>query len=99
MDETPQEEVLEEVLAPVEEVVEVEPELEVSAEEQTPELAVEAPREPVLETRRCEDCQGDGRWDGVLCGKCKGSGKIFKDGIVVLTASGQTFKTENGVLK
>lgn len=56
-------------------------------------------KEPVLETRRCEDCQGDGKWDGVVCAVCKGSGKIFKDGVVVLTATGETFKAENGELK
>ena len=56
-------------------------------------------KEPVTETRRCEDCQGDGKWDGELCKVCHGSGKIFKDGVVVLTQDGQTFKAEGGVLK
>lgn len=45
--------------------------------------------EPVLETRTCESCQGDGIWDGVKCEVCKGSGKIFKDGVQVLVAEGQ----------
>ena len=47
----------------------------------------------VTETLSCVDCQGDGKWDGVICDSCKGSGKIFKDGTVVSTSDGSfTFK-------
>lgn len=97
MDEKPKEELLEEVTLDQLEDLEPEPVVEEKPKKE-PEVA-EPVREPVLETRRCEDCQGDGKWDGVICEVCKGSGKIFKDGVVVLTASGQTFKAEAGVLK
>jgi DnaJ-class molecular chaperone len=54
--------------------------------------------EPVLETRKCEECQGDGVWDGIKCAVCHGSGKIFKDGTVVLQ-EGQAFKANAGKLE
>ena len=90
MDETPKDELAEEVLQPTDEVEVVE-----LAEEVLPEPK----KEVVTETRSCEECQGDGKWDGVLCGKCHGSGKIFKDGTVVLAAGGQTFVASKGVLE
>ena len=55
------------------------------------------PGDPVLETRNCVECQGDGKWDGVECEVCRGSGKIFKDGTVVGHGSG-TFVAKGGVL-
>lgn len=65
------------------------------------EVKVEAPKEevvaskPVEETKNCEECQGDGKWDGVECEACKGSGKIFKDGTVIAHGSG-TFIAKGG---
>lgn len=87
MDETPKEEILTEEVteAPIEEVSE--PALE------------EAPKVVHTETRPCEACQGDGIWDGVICAKCQGSGKIFKDGVVVLAQGGQTFVASKGKLE
>lgn len=51
--------------------------------------------EPVTETRACVECQGDGIWDGVRCDTCKGSGKIFRDGMVVSTQDG-TYLSKGG---
>lgn len=76
------------------ELDELEPEVE-----EKPKKEVKPVKEPVLETRICVDCQGDGKWDGVICKVCHGSGKIFKDGIVVLAADGQTFVADKGELK
>ena len=56
-------------------------------------------KEPVTETRSCVECQGDGKWDGVVCEVCKGSGKIFKDGTTVLHNSGTVYKAEGGQLE
>ena len=61
------------------------------------EVEVREVSEPVLETRTCTDCQGDGKWDGVLCELCQGSGKIFKDGTVVTTVNG-SFMAQGGKL-
>lgn len=66
--------------------------------DETP-VVEEVVKEPVTETRTCADCQGDGKWDGVICAVCHGSGKIFKDGIVVLTSTGATFVADKGELK
>lgn len=57
-------------------------------------------KEAVTETRTCLDCQGDGVWDGVVCATCLGSGKIFKDGTVVLVGgTKQALVANKGELK
>lgn len=64
------------------------------------EEVVEEPKEeikvePVTETKTCEACQGDGKWDGVECATCLGSGKIFKDGTILAHGNG-TFVAKGG---